>query len=218
MTTLNQSIDSRRLLVLDNYDSFTYNLVQYLEYLMGRAPEVIRNDAMELEEVDRFDAIVLSPGPGLPSKAGIMPELIQRYAPSKAILGVCLGHQAIGEAFGGSLQNLDRVFHGVETSIEVTDPGEDLFQGIPANFSAGRYHSWVVAPHGIPAAFQVTAIDANNQIMAMRHRQYNLRGVQFHPESVMTPDGIQMLANWLQLSVGLAVRSEFENPTTLLQS
>ncbi len=204
-----------KILVLDNYDSFTFNLVQYLENLMGSSPDVFRNDALTLAEVDAYDAILLSPGPGLPKDAGIMPELIRKYAGSKAILGVCLGHQAIGEAFGAELHNLERVFHGVESQMEVTDPGEDLFQGIAPIFSAGRYHSWVVREDSLPSDLRVTARDENGQIMALRHTHFNVRAVQFHPESIMTRQGIHMLANWLQLSVGVSVPREFENPAII---
>jgi len=204
-----------KILVLDNYDSFTFNLVQYLENLMGIPPDVFRNDAISLSAVDAYDAILLSPGPGLPKDAGIMPELIRKYAGTKAILGVCLGHQAIGEAFGAELHNLERVFHGVESQMEVTDPAEDLFRGISPLFPAGRYHSWVVREERLPSSLLVTARDENGQIMALRHNHFNVRGVQFHPESIMTRDGIHMLANWLQLSVGVTVPREFENPAII---
>jgi anthranilate synthase component II len=188
-----------KLLVLDNYDSFTFNLVQYLEELLGHKVDVRRNDAISLDEVDRYDAIVLSPGPGLPSQAGIMPELIRRYAPSKAIFGVCLGHQAIAEAFGGQLENLSEVFHGVETPVEVIDDSEALFEGIPRVFQAGRYHSWAVMKGGLPDCLKVTAVDGQGAIMAFRHVSYNVRGVQFHPESIMTVEGMKMLENFLAL-------------------
>lgn len=188
-----------KILVLDNYDSFTYNLVQYIREL-GPAyeVEVHRNDAIELDAVAAYDAVVLSPGPGLPADAGIMPELIRRYAPGKPILGVCLGQQAIGEAFGGSLENLSQVFHGVDTPIRVTDAEEPLFRGLPPVFRAGRYHSWVVKREGFPAELEITAVDDDGAIMALRHKRYNVRGVQFHPESIMTEHGRQMLANFFQ--------------------
>ncbi len=184
------------VLVLDNYDSFTFNLVQYIQEILGSRVDVFRNDAIGLDAVQAYDAIVLSPGPGLPSQAGIMPELIRRYAPEKPILGVCLGHQAIGEAFGGSLENLAQVYHGVETPVAVTDVEEPLFFGIPGEFQAGRYHSWVVRQEGLPDVLKVTAVDARGAIMAMRHSLYNVRGVQFHPESIMTLHGRQMLENF----------------------
>ncbi len=186
-----------KILVLDNYDSFTYNLVQYLQEILDEKLDVYRNDAISLEEVDRYDVIILSPGPGVPSEAGIMPGLIRRYAGSKAILGVCLGHQAIGEAFGGKLINLAQVFHGVETAVTVSDRDELLFQDIPAQFQAGRYHSWAVSTDDFPEDLVITAVDEEGAIMAMRHKEFNIRGVQFHPESIMTENGKQMLANFL---------------------
>ncbi|MCB0569153.1 MAG: aminodeoxychorismate/anthranilate synthase component II [Phaeodactylibacter sp.] len=193
-----------KVLVLDNYDSFTFNLVQYVQEILGRKVDVYRNDAISLDDVGAYDAIILSPGPGLPSDAGIMPALIRRYAPEKPILGVCLGHQAIGEAFGGSLENLAQVYHGVETAIAVTDAEEPLFRDIPSEFQAGRYHSWAVRSVGLPAGLKVTAVDANGAIMAMSHRQYNVRGVQFHPESIMTAHGRKMLENFFAYCVPAA--------------
>lgn len=185
-----------KVLVLDNYDSFTFNLVQYIEEILGQPVVVKRNDAITLDQVAEFDAIVLSPGPGLPKDAGIMPALLKQYAPEKPILGVCLGHQAIGEAFGAELHNLAEVYHGLETPILQTVAAEALFEGLPNPFHAGRYHSWVVQKESLPACFEVTAVDEEGQIMAMRHREYNVRGVQFHPESIMTPQGREMLQNF----------------------
>jgi anthranilate synthase component 2 len=185
-----------KILVLDNYDSFTFNLVQYIQDILGRQVDVFRNDAISLDDVDAYDTIILSPGPGLPSEAGIMPALIQRYAPTKAILGVCLGHQAIGEAFGGQLENLTQVYHGIETPIRVTDPDEPMFLDLPPRLNVGRYHSWVVRQEELPESLIVTAVDEKGEIMAMRHREYNVRGVQFHPESVMTLEGKKMLASF----------------------
>lgn len=185
-----------RVLILDNYDSFTYNLVQYIEEILQQKIDVFRNDAISLEKVGTYDAIVLSPGPGLPEEAGIMPAIIKEYAPEKAILGVCLGHQAIGEAFGGQLHNLAQVYHGLETPLKVVQPEEPLFQNLPATFQVGRYHSWVVSPEGFPDELEVTAVDESGAIMALRHRTYNVRGVQFHPESILTPLGKQMLENF----------------------
>ena len=185
-----------KILVLDNYDSFTYNLVQYITEIMGETPSVFRNDEITLDEVDAYDAIVLSPGPGLPSQAGIMPELIKRYAPTKPIFGVCLGLQAIGEAFGGSLYNLSKVYHGVATMIQVVDSQELIFQNIPREVLVGRYHSWAVVKEDFPAELKITAVDAEGAIMALSHRTYNVRAVQFHPESVMTDYGKQMLKNF----------------------
>ncbi len=185
-----------KILVLDNYDSFTYNLVQYITEIMGETPSVFRNDEITLDAVDAYDAIVLSPGPGLPSQAGIMPELIKRYAPTKPIFGVCLGLQAIGEAFGGSLYNLSKVYHGVATMIQVVDSQELIFQNIPREVLVGRYHSWAVVKEDFPAELKITAVDAEGAIMALSHRTYNVRAVQFHPESVMTDYGKQMLKNF----------------------
>ena len=187
-----------KILVIDNYDSFTYNLVQYIEELIGDRLSVFRNDEISIDEVDAYDIIVLSPGPGLPKDAGIMPDLIKRYAGQKAILGVCLGHQAIGEAFGGQLHNLDRVYHGMEMPMKVVDKKEILFEVIPERFMAGRYHSWVVQKSDLPDCFVITAEDEEGRIMAMSHKDYLLKGVQFHPESVMTPYGKKMLANFLK--------------------
>ena len=185
------------ILVLDNYDSFTYNLVQYIQEILGSRVDVFRNDAISLDAVDAYDVIVLSPGPGLPSEAGIMPDLIRRYAPTKDILGVCLGHQAIGEAFGGTLENLSQVYHGIETPVTTTVGDELLFRDIPEVFQAGGDTSWVVGREGLPSCLEVTAQDSRGVIMAMRHREYNLRGVQFHPESIMTRHGMRMLENFL---------------------
>jgi len=199
--TKNNILKIMKILVLDNYDSFTYNLVQYIRELGFEDIDVRRNDAITLDEVEHYAAIVLSPGPGLPAEAGIMPELIRRYAPHKPILGVCLGQQAIGEAFGGTLENLSAVFHGVDTPIEVTRSDEPLFSGLPSVFRAGRYHSWVVKKEGFPDDLEITAQDEDGAIMALRHKTYNVRGVQFHPESIMTEHGRQMLANFFELCV-----------------
>lgn len=190
-----------KILVLDNYDSFTYNLVQYVQELLEQKIDVYRNDAISLEAVEAYDAVILSPGPGLPGEAGIMPTLIQQYASTKPILGVCLGHQAIGEAFGAALLNLEDVYHGIETAITRTGVEEPLFKGLPDHFQAGRYHSWVVQKNSLPAELLITAVDDRGEIMAMRHRDYNLRGVQFHPESIMTPEGKQMLQNFFRYCV-----------------
>lgn len=184
------------ILLLDNYDSFTYN-VAHLIRECGFVVEIIRNDKITVEEAGKYDKIVLSPGPGIPEEAGIMPELIKRYAAEKPILGVCLGHQAIGEAFGGRLQNLPRVVHGLATKVHITTP-DTLFAGLPTEFAVGRYHSWVVDTEGFPADLVVTAVDGEGQIMALRHRVYDVRGVQFHPESVLTEHGAAMMKNWLE--------------------
>lgn len=187
-----------KLLVLDNYDSFTYNLVQYIEQLSGVAPAVFRNDKISLDEVEQFDKIILSPGPGLPQESGILMPLIERYAASKSIFGVCLGLQAINCVFGGKLINLDRVYHGVASKIFLTTANDPLFEGLPGEFLAGRYHSWVADPQCLPLDLKITAVDHNQQIMAIRHQRFDLSAVQFHPESILTPLGRAIVANWLQ--------------------
>ena len=186
-----------RILVFDNYDSFTYNLVHLVEKLLHQKVEVYRNDRIPLEKVKEYDKIILSPGPGIPEEAGLLLPLIKEYAATKSILGVCLGHQAIGEAFGGRLVNLSTVYHGVATPIRVTGKME-LFAGLPAELEVGRYHSWVVSDDGFPAELEVTARDENNYIMALRHKTLDIQGVQFHPESVLTPQGELILKNWLK--------------------
>jgi anthranilate synthase component 2 len=186
-----------KLLIFDNYDSFTYNLVHAVRKLGYTDLEVIRNDKMTIEEAGRFDKIILSPGPGIPSEAGILLPLIKAYAPVKPILGVCLGHQAIAESFGGTLENTSEVFHGVSTPVHVVEP-DLLFDNMPQTFDAGRYHSWIVSREKLPACLRVTAQSSDGTIMAIRHREYEVRGVQFHPESVLTPLGETLLANWLK--------------------
>ena len=185
----------KKILVIDNYDSFTYNLVQYLEDLDCEVV-VKRNDQLTLEEVDAFDKIVLSPGPGIPDEAGLLKEIIAEYAPSKSIFGVCLGQQAIAEVFGGSLINLDEVYHGIATNIKVIKD-DILFDGMSKEIEVGRYHSWVVDPN-MPEVLEVTSVDENGQIMSLRHKNYDVCAVQFHPESVLTPQGKQILINWLK--------------------
>lgn len=187
----------KKILVLDNYDSFVYNLVHYIEEIVGYDVAVFRNNEITLTDVAAYDFIVLSPGPGVPSEAGIMPELIKKYAPTKKIFGVCLGQQAIGEAFGGSLINLEKVYHGIETTIYLTENQDITFKELPNSFQVGRYHSWAVQREGLPEDLIITAEDEQGQIMGLRHRDYDVRGVQFHPESIMTPEGKQMLRNWL---------------------
>ncbi len=186
-----------KILVLDNYDSFTYNLVQYIQEILDQKVDVFRNDQIGLDEVANYDIIVLSPGPGVPSEAGIMPQLIRQYAPSKSIIGVCLGHQAIGEAFGGKIYNLDDVLHGIETPILVKDNEELLFKGLPERFIGGRYHSWVVQKENLPNDLIITAEDEKGFIMGIRHAHHDVRGIQFHPESIMTEFGMEMLSNFL---------------------
>lgn len=185
----------KNILVIDNYDSFTYNLVHYLEDLEGQVT-VIRNDQLELKEVEPFEKIVLSPGPGIPDEAGLLKPIIKTYASTKSILGVCLGMQAIGEVFGADLINLKTVFHGVQTRVKIIAKDEILFNGLKSKIDVGRYHSWVVK-NNLPDCLEATCLDDNNQIMALRHKQFDVRGVQFHPESVLTPDGKTMLKNWI---------------------
>ena len=186
-----------KILVIDNYDSFTYNLVHYLEDLDCEVT-VKRNDQLTLEEVDAFQKIVLSPGPGLPDEAGLLKAIIKTYAPTKSILGVCLGQQAIAEVYGGSLINLHSVYHGVSTKVTTCVNDESLFDGLDKTINVGRYHSWVVDPN-LPEELEATSIDENGQVMSLRHKVYDLRGVQFHPESVLTPQGKKILENWIRI-------------------
>ncbi|RIW13713.1 aminodeoxychorismate/anthranilate synthase component II [Algoriphagus lacus] len=186
-----------KILVLDNYDSFTYNLVYIVRQLgYGALMDVFRNDKISLEDVAQYDKILLSPGPGVPSEAGIMPELLKKYSPTKSILGVCLGHQAIGEAFGGSLINLSEVLHGVAS--EVTVQPDVLFEGVPKIFKIGRYHSWVIDEATLSPDLEVIARTPDQQIMAVRHKKFDVRGVQFHPESILTENGVRIMQNWLE--------------------
>ena len=186
-----------KLLVLDNYDSFTYNLVHLIEKVSEIPFDVIRNDKISIDAVKAYDKILLSPGPGLPKDAGIMPELIKQYGSSKSILGVCLGLQAIGEAYGGSLKNLETVFHGIATPITIIS--EDIiFNGCPKTFTVGRYHSWVINNNQLPTELQITATDEQGNIMALKHRTHDVRGVQFHPESILSEYGETMIHNWLK--------------------
>ena len=227
-----------KILVFDNYDSFTYNLVHLVEMITGEKVDVYRNDKIPLEEVDRYDKIILSPGPGIPSEAGMLLSLIRAYAASKSILGVCLGHQAIGEAFGGRLVNLSTVYHGVATPIHIIEnssqtgnidlwsadsrlkstdtglqnidaghqstfstfkpPASGLFTGLPSIIEVGRYHSWVISDKDFPDSLEITAEDENKYIMALQHRTFDVTGVQFHPESVLTPLGERIMRNWLK--------------------
>jgi anthranilate synthase component 2 len=185
-----------KILIFDNYDSFTYNLLHLVKELGYKDVEVHRNDRISLDEIERFDKIILSPGPGIPSEAGLLLPLIKRYAPRKSILGVCLGHQAIAESFGGKLINLKDVYHGVATSIDIV-ARDDIFESLPKNLVAGRYHSWIVARDGFPEALQITATDGDGEIMALRHKTLDVHGVQFHPESVLTPQGKTIMRNFL---------------------
>ena len=186
----------KKIVVIDNYDSFTYNLVHYLEDLNCQVT-VFRNDEFDINELQQFDKILLSPGPGIPDEAGLLKEVIKTYASSKSILGVCLGQQAIGEVFGGSLTNLEKVYHGVATNIKITNPDDTLFKDLPSEFEVGRYHSWVVSNENFPNDLIITSKDENGQIMSLKHNKFDVRGVQFHPESVLTPNGKKILENWV---------------------
>jgi anthranilate synthase component 2 len=201
-----------KILVFDNYDSFTYNLVHLVEKITHGKVDVFRNDELPMEKAMEYDKIILSPGPGIPSEAGMLLPLIKEYASTKSMLGVCLGHQAIAEAFGGSLTNLSTVYHGVATPISFVSPESSvvnssltshpsrttLFEGLPGTIEVGRYHSWVVNEKDFPAELEITARDANQYIMALQHKTFDVQGVQFHPESVLTPDGEKIIANWLK--------------------
>ena len=186
----------KKILVIDNYDSFTYNLVHYLEDLNCEVT-VYRNDEFDIDEISHFDKILLSPGPGIPDEAGLLKAVIAKYAPTKSILGVCLGQQAIGEVFGGTLSNLDKVYHGVATMVKTSVDDELLFEGLGNEFEVGRYHSWVVDTD-LPEVLEATSFDENGQVMSLRHKTFDVRGVQFHPESVLTPNGKKILENWLK--------------------
>lgn len=189
-----------KILVFDNYDSFTYNLVHLVKKVLPDAEvTVFRNDEIALEKVADYDKIILSPGPGVPSEAGLLLPLIKQYASTKSILGVCLGHQAIGEAFGGSLVNLSTVYHGVSTSCQLLTSNCQLFAGLPSAIEVGRYHSWIIDDKNFPEDLEITAVDDNGYIMALQHKTYDVQGVQFHPESVLTPDGEAILRNWLRI-------------------
>jgi anthranilate synthase component II len=187
-----------KIVVIDNYDSFTYNLVHYIEQVLGYRPDVFRNDEITVEEVGKYDKILISPGPGVPSEAGIILEMIRKYGPTHSILGVCLGHQAIGEAFGGTLTNLDKVYHGIASKIKVLEPNDPLYKGIPTEFNVGRYHSWVVDKKNFPACLTITSEDETGMIMGLSHKEYDVRGVQYHPESVLTENGLKIIENWLK--------------------
>ena len=192
----------KKILVIDNYDSFTYNLVHILRELGAEnRMEVHGNDKIAVDYAAGFDHILLSPGPGLPKDAGVMPEVISKYGSSKNILGVCLGHQGIGEAFGAELFNLPTVFHGVATDVELTDKKDVLFSDLPNVFKVCRYHSWAIKPDSIPDTLEVTAVDESGNVMAIKHKEFNVRGVQFHPESIMTEHGKKMMQNWLSVEL-----------------
>jgi anthranilate synthase component 2 len=187
-----------KILVFDNYDSFTYNLVHLVEKISHQKADVFRNDRITLEEIGTYDKIILSPGPGVPEEAGLLLPLIREYAATKSILGVCLGHQAIGQAFGGTLVNLDKVYHGVATPIKITNQRSELLKGVGETIEVGRYHSWIVDQNGFPDELEITAVDDSGFIMGLQHKKYDVQGVQFHPESVLTPLGEAIMRNWLR--------------------
>ncbi|WP_343568516.1 aminodeoxychorismate/anthranilate synthase component II [Sphingobacterium sp.] len=189
-------MSNNKIVVIDNYDSFTYNLVHLLQEL-DQEYVVWRNDKFKLEDIDAFDKILLSPGPGIPEEAGLLLDVIRTYAPHKSILGICLGQQAIAEVFGGTLFNMEKPLHGVATNITVVDESEKLFRDFPKDSKIGRYHSWAVKKDTLPASLKVTAIDENGIIMALTHTEYDVRGMQFHPESVLTTNGKKLIENWL---------------------
>jgi anthranilate synthase component 2 len=191
------NIDPMKILVFDNYDSFTYNLVQMIKEQSNATVEVFRNDEIPLEAIEAYDKILLSPGPGIPSESGLLLPLIKTYAATKSILGVCLGQQAIAEAFGGSLTNLSKVYHGIATPVELIG-ASNLFEGLPKTFQVGRYHSWVVNEKDLPAELKVTSKDAEGYIMSLEHTSYDVKGVQYHPESILTPEGAKIIGNWLK--------------------
>ncbi len=190
-----------KILVFDNYDSFTYNLVHLVEKITGEKVDVYRNDQIALADVAAYDKIILSPGPGIPEEAGLLLPLIKEYAATKPILGVCLGHQAIAEAFGGKLINLSTVFHGVATPIQIKNQKSKILLGLPETIEVGRYHSWIVSDENFPAELEVTARDESGYIMGLQHKAFDVQGVQFHPESVLTPDGEKMMRNWLNTTL-----------------
>lgn len=187
-----------KTIILDNYDSFTYNLAQYIEEITGQKVDVFRNDQIALEDMAKYDKIVLSPGPGIPDEAGILKPLIKKYGPTKSILGVCLGCQAIAEVYGGSIINLKDVHHGVARRIRVVDYSDYIYKDLPSTFMAGRYHSWVVDDNNLPDSLTVTSRDDSDLIMGLKHTTFDVRGVQFHPESILTEYGMEMLQNWIE--------------------
>ena len=192
---LQKTFSMKNILVIDNYDSFTYNLVHYLEDLNCEV-SVVRNDQLQLKDVEPFEKIVLSPGPGIPDEAGLLNPIIKTFASTKSILGVCLGMQAIGEVFGATLENLNNVYHGIQTKVNITSKDETLFKNLGPTIDVGRYHSWAVKGE-LPTCLEITSVDENQQIMALRHKEFDVKGVQFHPESVLTPNGKTMLKNWI---------------------
>ncbi|GAA4318203.1 aminodeoxychorismate/anthranilate synthase component II [Pontixanthobacter gangjinensis] len=202
--------EMKNILVIDNYDSFVYNLVHYLEELDCKVT-VRRNDQLHIDDVEDYDKILLSPGPGIPDEAGLLKPIIEKYAATKSILGVCLGMQAIGEVFGGKLLNLDEVYHGVATKIELFVDDEYIFSGLDKELQVGRYHSWVVEKN-LPPVLQATSYDEKGEIMSLRHTEFDVRGVQFHPESVLTPEGKKMIKNWVTYDPGQKVEKTEAKP------
>lgn len=199
-TTINHQ-PSTKIMVFDNYDSFTYNLVQMVEQIIGEKVDVFRNDQIALEDIEKYDKIILSPGPGIPEEAGILLEVIKKYASTKSIFGVCLGQQAIAEAFGGSLINLSEIYHGVATEATQTKEHR-IFNNLPETLEVGRYHSWAVNPDNFPNDLEITSVDKNGMIMSLKHKLYDVHAVQYHPESILTPDGKQILENFLKSDDG----------------
>jgi len=187
-----------KILIIDNYDSFTYNLVHMVEDIIGVYPSVYRNDEISVDEVANYDLIILSPGPGLPDEAGILKEVIKTYAASKPIFGVCLGLQAITEVFGGSLENLENVFHGVATKMKITNCGAVIYKNVPIEFEAARYHSWIASSKEFPSELEITSVDEDGSIMSLQHKEYDISAVQYHPESILTPVGEQIVRNFIE--------------------
>ena len=196
------SFPQKKILIIDNYDSFTYNLVQYVKELTDAQVDVYRNDAISLADIDAYDTIIFSPGPGVPEHAGIMIDAIKRYAPYKKMLGVCLGHQAIGVAFGSKLSNLKKVYHGIQTPVKIVEKKDPVFKDVADETEVGRYHSWVIDPRTLSDELQVTAVSEDGQIMAVKHKKYPVWGLQFHPESIMTDEGKKMIRNFLEIDRG----------------
>ncbi|WP_372768408.1 aminodeoxychorismate/anthranilate synthase component II [Lutibacter sp.] len=187
-----------KIIIIDNYDSFTYNLVHLVETITGEYPAVFRNDEITVEEVGAYDIIMLSPGPGIPDEAGILKEVIKTYAATKPIFGVCLGLQAITEVFGGSLENLENVFHGVATTMKIKSPAAVIYKNIPTEFEAARYHSWIVALGDFPEELEITSVDEFGSVMSLQHKKYNISAVQYHPESILTPIGEKIVRNFIE--------------------
>jgi anthranilate synthase component 2 len=189
----------KKIIVIDNYDSFTYNLVHLIEKQTGDYPDVYRNDEIPVSEIEKYSKILISPGPGIPSESGICIEAIQKYGSRKSILGICLGHQAVCEAFGGKILNLSTVYHGIASPVKIKDSHDPLFRNIPPIIMAGRYHSWVISKKHLPACFKITCEDENGIIMGISHESYDVKGLQFHPESVLTEHGYEIIKNWIEI-------------------